>query len=107
MLYFIEDLHDVNILLISVFTESETIHLKEKDHIRWQLRDLRLSSKGSSTSLRFRFKAASKDGVIFYTKRYGNILLVELNDGVLRVAAGKATESMFLSFEYRFFKPLT
>ena len=77
-----------------IFLESETIHLEEKDHIRWQLRDLRMSSKGASTSLRLRFKAASKDGVIFYTKRYGNILLVELNNGVLRVAAGKATESM-------------
>ena len=76
--------------MFSFNLESETIHLGEKDHIRWHLRD-KVSRGGAS--LQFRFKAASKDGVIFYTKRYGNILLVELKGGVLRVAAGKATES--------------
>lgn len=72
------------------FLASETIHLKREDHIKWHVKDFQRSS---GLTLRMRFKAAKPDGVLFYTKRGGNIVVVELEKGFLRVAGGKATES--------------
>ncbi|XP_066913033.1 axotactin-like isoform X1 [Clytia hemisphaerica] len=69
-------------------TKSQSITIEEKDHIKWHVRDFR----SSGTNLRMRFKAAKPDGVLFFTKRGGNILAVEIEDGMIRVAAGKATE---------------
>jgi len=76
--------------ILTFFIASETINLKRKDHIKWNMKDFQRSSR---LSLRMRLKAAQPDGVLFFTKRGGNIVALELEKGFLRVAGGKATKS--------------
>lgn len=71
-------------------TPTDSISMNEKDYIKWSLPDSYTTL--NMMSLRLRLKLAQPDGVIFYTKRSGRLLLVEVVKGQLRVAAGPSAK---------------
>ena len=77
---------------IFILLASETINVKERDYLIWNIPEI--DTLKWSTTLKFRLKAFKGDGLLFYTKRDENILIVELIGGKLRVAGGKITSGM-------------
>ncbi|XP_002159075.2 axotactin isoform X1 [Hydra vulgaris] len=66
---------------------ADTISQDDDDYLIWNVNDL----YATAVYLRFRYKIANPNGILFYTKRKGILLLVEVVDGKLRVAGGSTT----------------